>query len=45
MLSVQLEQGHALHIAKRFIRCLQRGLLHGVRGDRCVPVHINQHYL
>ncbi len=30
MLFVQLEQRHALHIAKRFIRGLQGRLLHGV---------------
>ena len=42
MLFVQLEQRHALHIAKRFIRRLQGRLLHGVRGNRFVPVDINQ---
>lgn len=42
MLFVQLEQRHTLHIAKRFIRCLQGCLLHGVGGDRFVPVNVNQ---
>lgn len=42
MLFVQLEQRHALHIAKRFIRRLQGRLLHGVRRNRFVPVDIHQ---
>lgn len=42
MLFVQLEQRHALHIAKRFIRGLQGRLLHGVRGNRFIPVHVHQ---
>ena len=40
MLFVQLEQRHTLHIAKRFIGRLQGSLLHGVRGNRFIPVHI-----
>ena len=42
MLFVQLEQRHALHIAKRFIRRLQGRLLHGVRRNHRVPVNVHQ---
>ena len=42
LLFIQLEQRHTLHIGKRFISRLQRSLLHGVVGNRRVPVHIHQ---
>lgn len=42
MLFVQLEQRHALHIAKRFIRRLQGRLLHDVRGNCRIPVNVHK---
>ncbi len=42
LLTIHLEQRHALHIAEGFIRRLQRCLLHEIRRDRLGQIGIRQ---